>query len=98
MKPIAHPDSWGMIDRMIEELPTIRPDTPLLDTVAHQFDRLGQMESHDLVRLAEELRQDLLYSVAGTGGHFGAGLGVVELTVALHHVFSTPHDLSLIHI
>jgi 1-deoxy-D-xylulose-5-phosphate synthase len=45
-----------------------------------------------LVRLAEELRQDLLYSVAGTGGHFGAGLGVVELTVALHHVFSTPHD------
>lgn len=92
MKPIAHPDSWGMIDRMIEELPTIRPDTPLLDTVVHQFDRLGEMDNHELVRLAEELRQDLLYSVAGTGGHFGAGLGVVELTVALHHVFSTPHD------
>ena len=92
MKPIAHPDSWGMIDRMIEELPTIRPDTPLLDTVGHQFDRLGEMDNHELVRLAEELRQDLLYSVAGTGGHFGAGLGVVELTVALHHVFSTPHD------
>jgi 1-deoxy-D-xylulose-5-phosphate synthase len=92
MKPIAHPDSWGMIDRMIEELPTIRPDTPLLDTVVHQFDRLGEMDNHELVRLAEELRQDLLYSVGGTGGHFGAGLGVVELTVALHHVFSTPHD------
>ena len=92
MTPIAHPDSWGMIDRMIEELPTIRPDTPLLDTVVHQFDRLGEMDNHELVRLAEELRQDLLYSVAGTGGHFGAGLGVVELTVALHHVFSTPHD------
>jgi 1-deoxy-D-xylulose-5-phosphate synthase len=81
-----------MIVRMIEELPTIRPDTPLLDSLVHQFDKLGEMESHDLVRLAEELRQDLLYSVAGTGGHFGAGLGVVELTVALHHVFNTPHD------
>ena len=81
-----------MIGRMIEELPTIRPDTPLLDTVVSQFDKLGEMESHELVRLADELRQDLLYSVAGTGGHFGAGLGVVELTVALHHVFNTPHD------
>jgi len=77
---------------MIEELPTIRPDTPLLDSVVHQFDKLGEMEPNDLVHLAEELRQDLLFSVAGTGGHFGAGLGVVELTVALHHVFNTPHD------
>ena len=66
-----------MIGRMIEELPTIRPDTPLLDTGVSQFDKLGEMESHELVRLADELRQDLLYSVAGTGGHFGAGLGVV---------------------
>lgn len=81
-----------MIGDMIEELPTIRPDTPLLDSVVHQFDTLGKMEPNDLVRLAEELRQDLLFSVAGTGGHFGAGLGVVELTVALHHVFNTPHD------
>ena len=81
-----------MIGHMIEELPTIRPDTPLLDTVVSQFDKLGEMESHELVRLADELRQDLLYSVAGTGGHFGAGLGVVELTIALHHVFNTPHD------
>jgi 1-deoxy-D-xylulose-5-phosphate synthase len=81
-----------MIGDMIEELPTIRPDTPLLDSVVHQFDKLGEMEPNDLVRLAEELRQDLLFSVAGTGGHFGAGLGVVELTVALHHVFNTPHD------
>ncbi len=81
-----------MIGCMIEDLPTTRPDTPLLDTVVSQFDKLGEMESHELVRLADELRQDLLYSVAGTGGHFGAGLGVVELTVALHHVFNTPHD------
>ena len=42
--------------------------------------------------LAEELRAYLLYSVGQTGGHFGAGLGVVELTVALHHVYNTPHD------
>src|SRR5210317_1549800 len=77
---------------MIEELPTLRPDTPLLDQVAADLGKLGELESNDLVRLAEELRHDLLYSVAGTGGHFGAGLGVVELTVALHHVFSTPHD------
>ena len=77
---------------MIEELPTLRPDTPLLDQVAADLGKLGELESNDLVRLAEELRHDLLYSVAGTGGHFGAGLGVVELTVALHHVFNTPHD------
>ena len=77
---------------MIEELPTLRPDTPLLDQVATDLGKLGELESHELVRLAEELRHDLLYSVAGTGGHFGAGLGVVELTVALHHVFNTPHD------
>lgn len=92
IKAIADPDSWGMIHGMIEELPTIRPDTPLLDNVLCQFDKLREMEAHELVGLAEELRQDLLYSVAGTGGHFGAGLGVVELTVALHHVFNTPHD------
>ena len=92
IKAIADPDSWGMIHGMIEELPTIRPDTPLLDNVLRQFDKLREMEAHELVGLAEELRQDLLYSVAGTGGHFGAGLGVVELTVALHHVFNTPHD------
>ena len=81
-----------MILGMIEELPTTRPLTPLLDSVATDLDRLSQLETHELVRVAEELRHDLLYSVAGTGGHFGAGLGVVELTVALHHVFNTPHD------
>ena len=81
-----------MIVGMIEDLPTVRPSTPLLDSLSTDLDGLGQLESHELVRLAEELRHDLLYSVAGTGGHFGAGLGVVELTVALHHVFNTPHD------
>jgi 1-deoxy-D-xylulose-5-phosphate synthase len=46
----------------------------------------------ELLRLANELREFLLYSVSTTGGHFGAGLGVVELTIALHHVFNTPDD------
>ena len=81
-----------MIPSMIEELPTTRPDTPLLDTVSADLAALSDLSNQELVKLAEELRHDLLYSVAGTGGHFGAGLGVVELTVALHHVFNTPHD------
>ena len=81
-----------MIFCMIEELPTTRPETPLLDTVSSDLEALNALDTQDLVRLADELRHDLLYSVAGTGGHFGAGLGVVELTVALHHVFNTPHD------
>ena len=81
-----------MILSMIEELPTTRPDTPLLDTVSADLAALSDLGTQELVKLADELRHDLLYSVAGTGGHFGAGLGVVELTVALHHVFNTPHD------
>ena len=81
-----------MILSMIEELPTTQPDTPLLDTVSSDLATLSDLSTQELVKLAEELRHDLLYSVAGTGGHFGAGLGVVELTVALHHVFNTPHD------
>ena len=60
-----------------------------MDQLSSDLTLLGQLESHDLIRLADELRHDLLYAVAGTGGHFGAGLGVVELTVALHHVFNT---------
>ena len=81
-----------MIFGMIEELPTTRPETPLLDTVSSDLGALNGLDTQDLIRLADELRHDLLYLVAGTGGHFGAGLGVVELTVALHHVFNTPHD------
>ena len=77
---------------MIEDLPTTRPASPLMDQLSGDLSLLGQLESSELVRLAEELRHDLLYTVASTGGHFGAGLGVVELTVALHHVFNTPHD------
>ena len=84
-----------MIFHMIEELPTTRPASPLMDRLSGDLSLLGQLESDELVRLADELRHDLLYAVAGTGGHFGAGLGVVELTVAVHHVFNTPHDRSV---
>ena len=81
-----------MILSMIEELPTTRPDTPLLDTVSADLAALSDLSTHELVKLAEELRHDLRYSVAGTGGHVGAGLGVVELTVAQHHVLNTHED------
>jgi 1-deoxy-D-xylulose-5-phosphate synthase len=65
--------------------------TPLLDQVHAPSDvrRLGRAA---LVQLAAELRQETISAVSVTGGHLGAGLGVVELTVALHHVFDTPHD------
>ncbi len=70
---------------------TTRPATPLLDRVSAPAD-LKRFSDHDLRRLADELRQETIWSVSQTGGHFGAGLGVVELTVALHAVFDTPRD------
>ena len=76
---------------MLEHLPEVRPDTPLLDNVDAGRD-IRSLTEQELATLAEELRNFLLYSVAHTGGHFGAGLGVVELTVALHHIYNTPHD------
>ena len=76
---------------MLNEIPRSRPDTPLLDKVDNPDD-LKLLELDQLAQLAEELRAFLLYSVGQTGGHFGAGLGVVELTIALHYVFDTPND------
>lgn len=76
---------------MLNEIPLSRPDTPLLDQINSPAE-LKQMDPELLVALARELRQFLLYSVGQTGGHFGAGLGVVELTIALHYVFDTPDD------
>jgi len=70
---------------------TDRPDTPLLDTIRTPDD-LRKLPESDLARLAEELRQETISAVSVTGGHLGAGLGVVELTVALHYVFDTPAD------
>lgn len=74
-----------------QNIPTERPFTPLLDKIdsPHQL----RLLSHEqLYRLCYELRHYLLYSVGRSGGHFGAGLGVVELTAALHYVFNTPED------
>ena len=62
-----------MILSMIEELPTTRPDTPLLDTVSADLAALSDLSTQELVKLAEELRHDLLYSVAGTGGTSAPG-------------------------
>jgi len=76
---------------MLSEIPITLPATPLLNRV-DQGAFLRDLDTQELVQLAEELRAYLLYSVGQTGGHFGAGLGVVELTVALHHVYNTPHD------
>ncbi|WP_292899802.1 1-deoxy-D-xylulose-5-phosphate synthase [Nitratireductor sp.] len=67
------------------------PDTPLLDTVGTPAD-LKCLSQDDLPQLADELRAELIDAVSKTGGHLGAGLGVVELTVALHYVFDTPGD------
>src|SRR3954449_331096 len=68
-----------------------RPDTPLLDTVRFPADLRG-LAKEQLPQLADELRQETIAAVSVTGGHLGAGLGVVELTVAVHAVFDTPHD------
>ncbi|WP_306027178.1 1-deoxy-D-xylulose-5-phosphate synthase [Stappia sp. MMSF_3263] len=68
-----------------------RPDTPLLDTVVTPHD-LRRLPERDLRQFADELRAEVIDAVSVTGGHLGAGLGVVELTTALHYVFDTPDD------
>jgi 1-deoxy-D-xylulose-5-phosphate synthase len=68
-----------------------KPITPLLDQVGSPAD-LRKMRESDLPQLAAELRAETISAVSVTGGHLGAGLGVVELTVALHYVFDTPAD------
>ena len=65
--------------------------TPLLDLI-HTPEDLRQLDAGKLKQLAEELRAETIDAVAVTGGHLGAGLGVVELTVALHYIFDTPRD------
>ena len=71
--------------------PAGRPSTPLLDEVSYPSD-LRKLRPEQLTQLAQELRAELVDAVSVTGGHLGAGLGVVELTVALHYVFNTPED------
>ena len=68
-----------------------KPATPLLDTVDVPAD-LRKLAPGQLRQLADELRSEMISAVGTTGGHLGSGLGVVELTVAIHYVFNTPDD------
>jgi 1-deoxy-D-xylulose-5-phosphate synthase len=68
-----------------------RPDTPLLDQVHFPAD-IRKLEKSQLPQLADELRAEMISAVSTSGGHLGSGLGVVELTIAIHYVFDTPND------
>lgn len=76
---------------MFYQIPNQRPATPLLDSIDSPAD-LRRLSADQLSQAARELREFLLFSVGHTGGHFGAGLGVVELTIALHYLLQTPED------
>ncbi|KAL4312989.1 hypothetical protein GQ457_01G049690 [Hibiscus cannabinus] len=68
-----------------------KPSTPLLDTINHPV-HMKNLSIQELGKLADELREELVYTVSKTGGHLSSSLGVADLTVALHHVFDTPAD------
>ncbi|CAN1222859.1 Probable 1-deoxy-D-xylulose-5-phosphate synthase 2, chloroplastic [Linum grandiflorum] len=68
-----------------------KPSTPILDTINYP-NHMNNLSTEELVTLADELREEIVYSVSKTGGHLSSSLGVAELTVALHHVFNTPDD------
>lgn len=80
-----------MSKRIFSDFPRERPATPLLDSISAPCD-LKNLADAELLQLADELREFLLFTVGQTGGHFGAGLGVIELTIALHKVLNTPYD------
>src|SRR3990167_2072330 len=82
-------NAMRLMPTTFHQIPRERPVTPLLDR-ASTPDGLRRLAEAELEGLADELRQYLLYTVGQTGGHFGAGLGVIELTIALHYVFDTP--------
>jgi 1-deoxy-D-xylulose-5-phosphate synthase len=81
----------SQMPKTFHEIPRQRPATPLLDRIDSPV-QLRQLGDAELEAVADELRAFLLWTVGQTGGHFGAGLGVIELTVALHYVFNTPED------
>jgi 1-deoxy-D-xylulose-5-phosphate synthase len=94
------PKGSASLDNKVAVLPTAtngieyfteKPETPLLDTVSYPI-HMKNMKKADLVQLSDELRTEMVFTVSKTGGHLGSGLGVVELTVALHHVFNAPED------
>ncbi len=77
--------------RVFKKIPKEKPSTPILDRVNFPVD-LRTFTLQELETLSNELREFLLYSVGQSGGHLGGGLGVVELTIALHYLFNTPYD------
>ena len=77
--------------KIFESIPTEEPTSELLNNIDSPKD-LRQLDQSQIPQLADELREFLLYTVGKTGGHFGAGLGVIELTLALHYKFDTPTD------
>jgi len=93
LKPARLKDhqAYFVTQREFTDFPTSRPKTDLLDQVSQPSD-MRDFSNSELIQLTDELREFLLYTVGQTGGHFGAGLGVTELTVALHKVFNTPED------
>ena len=77
--------------KIFDSIPTEEPISEILNRINEPED-LRNLQQSQIPQLADELREFLLYTVGKTGGHFGAGLGVVELTLALHYKFNTPYD------
>ncbi len=77
--------------KIFDSIPSEKPNSELLQEINMPED-LRKLNQSQIPKLADELREFLLYSVGKTGGHFGAGLGVIELTLALHYKFNTPED------
>ena len=83
--------SLSGLQQTFKQIPRTRPNTPLLDAIDVPSD-LKALTPEQLITLADELRLFLLYSAGQSGGHFGANLGVVELTIALHYLLDAPND------
>ncbi len=92
--PLPASDSatpFSALQQTYAEIPRSRPNTPLLDAIDSPLD-MKSLTADQLISLADELRLFLLYSAGQSGGHFGANLGVIELTIVLHYLLDTPAD------